>query len=164
LSGFILTSTIITWIISKSDNENRELGGESLIRRRKKEQENTPPKPSKVLFEFTSEDEKYVNMMLKKSARRTIEKHRKDAPPPPKESISIEAEMDELLTEVERKVGIRSDVIEPIKNCRKCYFAKSVRVVGADWYCQCSNVAKSSGQTGWKWVRCESNLSCWREP
>ena len=135
-----------------------------MIRRRKKEQEIPPPRPSQVLFEFTEDDEEYVSMMIKKSARRTLQKHRKERPQPQKEQPPIDDELDEMLTEVERKVGIRSDFLEPIKNCRKCYFSKSVRVIGIDWYCQCSNVAKSSGKTGWTWVRCESNLPCWREP
>jgi hypothetical protein len=146
------------------DHGNRDLGGESLFRRRKKKQEIAPPKPSKVLFEYTSEDDEYVNMMLKKSAKRTLQRHIKESPPALEEPSTIDEEMNELLTEVERKAGIRSDVIEPIKNCRKCYFSRSVRVIGTDWYCQCSNVARSSGKAGWKWLRCESDLPCWREP
>ena len=134
-----------------------------MIRRRKKKQEIAPPRPRDVLFEFTAEDEEYVNMMLKKSAKRTLQKHRKDAPHPPKESPLIDPEMEELLTQVEKKAGLRTSSIDPIRNCRKCYFSKSLRVVGTDWYCQCSNVAKSSGKLGWTWVHCESNLPCWRE-
>ncbi|MGD9395198.1 MAG: hypothetical protein PVJ05_02100 [Candidatus Thorarchaeota archaeon] len=133
-----------------------------MIRRRKKEQEATPPSPRKVLFEFTSEDEDYVNMMLKKSARRTLQRLKKDSSQPPKESPPFDTELDEMLAAVEKKAGIQPAEIEPIKNCRKCYFSKSLRVIGTEWYCQCSNVAKLSGKLGWKWVRCESNLPCWR--
>ncbi|MFW9787877.1 MAG: hypothetical protein ACFFE2_16925 [Candidatus Thorarchaeota archaeon] len=135
-----------------------------MIRRRKKDQDVEPPRPIQVLYEFTAEDEEYVNMMLKKSARRTLQKHRREIPVIAKEQPLIDPEMDELLTAVEKKVGIRPAEITPIKNCRKCYFSKSIRVVGNEWYCQCSNVAKSTGKLGWTWIRCESNLSCWREP
>ncbi|MHA1908165.1 MAG: hypothetical protein ACW98Y_12775 [Candidatus Thorarchaeota archaeon] len=134
-----------------------------MIRRRKKKQEIVQPRPRDVLFEFTSEDEDYVNMMLKKSAMRTLRKHRKTAPRP-EEPVPIDPEIDKLLTQIEKKVGIQPDSVKPIKNCRKCYFSKSLRVIGTDWYCQCSNVAKSSGKLGWTWVHCESNLPCWRVP
>jgi hypothetical protein len=158
--GFLRISTVITWISTK----NFKIGGTSLIKKHKDDQEATPPRPSRVLFEFTSEDEAYVNMMLKKSARRTVQKHRKDKPLPTKEPLFIDDELDEMLIEVEKKAGIKSTATEPIKNCRKCYFSRSFRVIGVDWYCHCANVARSSAKAGWSWVRCESNLSCWREP
>jgi hypothetical protein len=157
---FLRISTVITW----SSTRNFNLGGTSLIKKHKDDREATRPKPSRVLFEFTSEDEAYVNMMLKKSAKRTIQKHRKDKPLPTKKPPPIDDELDEMLIEVEKKVGIKSTATEPIKNCRKCYFSKSFRVIGVDWYCHCANVARSSGKAGWTWVHCESSLPCWREP
>jgi hypothetical protein len=122
-----------------------------------------PPNPIEALLEFTEEDEKYVNMMLKKEARRTLQKYRKN-PQPKAKPVLIDPEIDRALAAIEARMGHVKGSIEPIKNCRKCYFSTSIRVIGTDWYCQCTNVAKSSGKQGWKLVHCQSDLPCWREP
>ncbi len=148
------------------DNEIHEQRkeGVDLLSRRMKKQEIIAPRPSRVLFEFTSEDEDYVNMMLKKTAKQTLRKHRKEYVPSKENIPTLDHELDELLTAVEKKAGILPSSVEPIRNCRKCYFSTSFRIVGTDWYCQCTNVARTSGKIGWIWVHCESNLSCWRKP
>ncbi|MHA1962258.1 MAG: hypothetical protein ACW99U_18800 [Candidatus Thorarchaeota archaeon] len=134
-----------------------------MIRKRKRRQEVESPKPRRPQFEFTKDDEEYVNMMLKKSAIRRLQKHRKN-PPPKKNPPLIDPEIDELLSKIETKVGIIKGEVKPIKNCRKCYFSKSFRIIGVEWYCLCSNIAKVAGQSRGKWVHCESNLKCWRKP
>jgi hypothetical protein len=116
-----------------------------------------------VLLEFTKEDEKYVNMMLRKSAMRTLTKHRKN-PPPERLPVLIDPEIDSILSTIEARMGFQKAPIEPIKNCHKCYFSAASRFVGTDWYSLCTNVATTAGMPRGKWVHCESNLSCWRAP
>jgi hypothetical protein len=137
--------------------------GWRMIRRKRKQQEIIPPKPIKVLLEFTEADEQYVNMMLRKSAMRTLAKHKKNIPPqtPPP---TINPEFDSMLSAIEARMGLLDAPIGPIKNCRKCYFSSSFRIIGDNWYSLCTNVARASGLPHGKWVHCESNLSCWREP
>jgi hypothetical protein len=134
-----------------------------LIRRRKKQQEVVPPNPIEVLLEFTEEDEQYVNMMLRKSAIRTLERHKKKHLPEPTQS-AINPELDSMLSAIEARMGFLNAPIDPIKNCRKCYFSSSFRIIGANWYSLCTNIARASGLPRGKWVRCECNLPCWREP
>jgi hypothetical protein len=116
-----------------------------------------------VLLEYTEADEQYVNMMLRKSAMRTLTKHRKN-PTPPKPPVLINPEIDNILSAIEIRVGINKDPIEPVKNCRKCYFTSAFRIIGHDWYSLCTNFARASDLQRGKWVHCKSNLSCWREP
>jgi hypothetical protein len=134
-----------------------------LIRRRKKQQEVVPPNPIKVLLEFTEEDKQHVNMMLRKSAMRTLAKHRKN-PLPQKPLSIINPEIDSILSAIETKMGLHKAPIRPIQNCRKCYFSAAFRIIGIDWYSLCTNIARTSGMPRGKWVHCESDLSCWREP
>ncbi len=134
-----------------------------MIRRRKKQQEVVPPNPIKVLLEFTEEDKQYVNMMLKKSAMRTLERYKKNHLPEPTQS-AINPELDSMLSAIEVRMGLLNAPIGPIKNCRKCYFSSSFRIIGDNWYSLCTNIARASGLPRGKWVRCESNLPCWREP
>lgn len=133
------------------------------LRRRAKKQETLHPNPIKVLLEYTEEDEKYVNMMLKKSARRKLEQCRRN--PLPKERPSlIDPEIENLLIGIETKLGLHKAPIEPIMNCRKCYFSSSFRLIGTNWYCLCTNIGRTPHQSSGKWVHCENNLPCWRAP
>ena len=135
-----------------------------MIRKRKKQQQMpAKPNPRKALFEFTEEDKEYVNMMLRKETVRKLQRLRKN-PMPKEEPSLIDPEIDKALGEIEAKMGIAENPIQPIKNCRKCYFSKSFRLIGKEWYCQCTNVARSSLMLRWIWIRCESDLSCWRAP
>jgi hypothetical protein len=139
-----------------------------LIRRRKKPQEDLSQNPFKVLLEFTEADEQYVNMMLRKTAMRTLAKHRKNpqrpGPPAAKPEIHVGTEIDRMLHAIEAKMGIHKAPVVPIRNCRKCYFSSAFRIVANDWYSLCTNIARATGLRRGKWVHCESNLSCWRAP
>ena len=134
-----------------------------MIRRKKKQQQAVLPNPIKVLLEFTEADEQYVNMMLRKSARRTLERYKKN-PLPETPQPAINPELDRMLSAIEARMGLINAPIGPIKNCRKCYFSSSFRIIGNNWYSLCTNIARASGLPRGKWVHCESNLPCWREP
>ncbi|MFW9802590.1 MAG: hypothetical protein ACFFFC_08065 [Candidatus Thorarchaeota archaeon] len=139
-----------------------------MIRRRKKPQEVPPPNPFKALLEFTEADERYVNMMLRKTAMRTLTKHRKNpqlsGPPAVKPEVHIDPEIDRMLHAIETKMGLHRTPVVPIRNCRKCYFSSAFRMIGNDWYSLCTNIARAPSLQRGKWVHCESNLSCWRAP
>ncbi|MHA2021219.1 MAG: hypothetical protein ACW96N_05860 [Candidatus Thorarchaeota archaeon] len=134
-----------------------------MLRRKRKQEEVVPPNPIKVLLEFTEADEQYVNMMLRKSAMRTLARHKK-IPAPQTFQPAINPELDSMLSAVEAKMGLINAPIVPIKNCRKCYFSSSFRIIGNNWYSLCTNVARASGLPRGRWVHCESNLPCWRRP
>lgn len=128
--------------------------------KQKKLEELVQPSPIKALLEFTEEDEEYVNMMLRKEALRTLQRIR-DGPRPKQAPSLIDPEIDKVLTQIEAKLGLIKD---PIKNCRKCYFSTSFWTIGINWYCFCTNIARTPYSTKGMWIRCKSNLKCWREP
>ena len=76
-----------------------------MIRRKKKSQEVVPPNPIKVLLEFTEADERYVNMMLRKSAMRTLTKYKKN-PPPQTPAPAVNPELDSMLSAIEARMGL----------------------------------------------------------
>lgn len=134
------------------------------FKRKKKEPEMAPP-PS-PLFTWTDEDQAYVNKMLMKDARKNLRK-KIDAIPKkePEPSEHPFPELNKMVTELEIKTGNKKGPINPIKNCRKCYFATSVRLFGLNWFIKCSNVARScSHDPKHPWILARSNLPCWRDP
>ncbi|NHJ12039.1 MAG: hypothetical protein EAX95_00070 [Candidatus Thorarchaeota archaeon] len=139
-----------------------------MIRRNKKKQELEPPNPLAVLFEFSEEDEEYVQSMLKKSARRTLDRFKSEEPKVAKSEAQQEPlffpELQAKISALEVKMGIHTSPPQPIRNCRKCYFASSFRNIQTNWYCRCTNVSRTPAKGRGLWILCESNLPCWRSP
>ncbi len=74
-------------------------------------------------------------------------------------------ELNKMVAELEFRAGNKKDQINPIRNCRKCYFASSVRLFGLNWFIKCSNVARSRSQDPkHPWILARSNLPCYRAP
>ena len=94
-------------------------------------------------------DTEFIDYMLKRRARQTLEKYRKGAPP----VVSLKTSTEEP-----------SSGISSIKTCRSCYFCTNFRVIGVDWYAVCSNTGRSKRAEGSRlWVKAEHNLPCWRQ-
>ncbi len=132
------------------------------IKRFKEPEEPPPPNP---IYRWTEEDQEYLDQITKRNLRLKIEAHRSD-PEPRCDSDAeylvpglyyLNEEIEEGLVKLEEKAGLRESRIEPIKNCRKCYFATSTRVLNTVWYCFCTNRPPA------RFVVARSNLPCWRD-
>lgn len=129
-----LTPTILWWL-----NVNRP------FKRKRKGPEMTPL--LSPLYTWTDEDQAYVDMMLKKNIKQNFGKR-----------IITPSKEKPQLFEYPKKSSIT-----PIKNCRKCYFAASVRTFGLNWFVKCSNIARSrSHNSDHPWILAKRNLPCWR--
>ncbi len=98
-------------------------------------------------------DEDYVNMMLKKDARRTIEKHRKDEPVKQSEKSP------------KKNIGppVISEKLSTIKRCQNCYFSIREKKIGGSYWCQCTNPGRSTDVIcKGSWVKSQLNLPCWK--
>jgi hypothetical protein len=96
-------------------------------------------------------DEDYINLMLKKDAKKIIEKYRKDEP---------------VKVEKKQKVTIiASEKISPVKRCQNCYYCVNERTIGGSCWCHCTNPGRSTeGSSGKSWMKSSLNLPCWRPP
>lgn len=95
-------------------------------------------------------DEDYVSMMLKKDARRTIEKHRKDEP------------VDQS-SKKKSEPPVISEKLSTIKRCQNCYFSVREKKIGGSFWGQCTNPGRSTDVIcKGSWVKSQLNLPCWK--
>lgn len=95
-------------------------------------------------------DEDYVSMMLKKDARRTIEKHRKD-------------ETVDQSSKKKSEPPVISEKLSTIKRCQNCYFSVREKKIGGSFWCQCTNPGRSTDVIcKGSWVKSQLNLPCWK--
>lgn len=132
--------------------------------KRAREQE-APPARS-PLYTWTEEDQQYVEQITRRDLRLKIEERSRTAPEQqvttaadsgPLERPPISRRTEEILTRLDVTVGVRRTRIEPIKSCRKCYFAARTRVLNTVWYCFCTNRPPA------RFVVARVNLPCWRK-
>lgn len=95
-------------------------------------------------------DDDYVSMMLKKGARRTIEKHRRDEPidqTPKKKS----------------EQPVISEKMSTVKRCQNCYFSVQEKKLSGSYWCHCTNPGRSTNVVSkGSWVKSQLNLPCWK--
>ncbi len=95
-------------------------------------------------------DEDYVSMMLKKGARRTIDKHRRNEPvdqSPKKKS----------------KQPVISEKMSTVKRCQNCYFSVQEKKLSGSYWCHCTNIGRSTNVVSkGSWVKSQLNLPCWK--
>ncbi len=95
-------------------------------------------------------DDDYVSMMLKKDARKTIEKHRRDEPV--KQSPKKKSEP-----------PVISEKIAPMKRCQNCYFSVKEKKLGGSIWCHCTNPGRSTNiDSKGSWVKSQLNPPCWK--
>jgi hypothetical protein len=120
------------------------------------------PPPRSPIYTWTQDDQDYLDRITRRNLKLMIQEHRAalegtTASSEYSSGVFIYPGLEEALSRLEEKVGLRESRIEPIKNCRKCYFATSTRVLSTMWYCFCTNRAPA------RFVIARSNLSCWRK-
>ena len=99
------------------------------------------------------DDDDYVSMMLKKDARRTIEKHRRDEPVKQSEK-SPKKNIEPLVI---------SEKLSAIKRCQNCYFSVREKKIGGSYWCHCTNPGRSTDVIcKGSWVKSQLNLPCWK--
>lgn len=94
--------------------------------------------------------EDYQAKLMKKEARKTIDRYRKDPPPDAPSEV--------------REKPVRSEKMQKVKACQDCYYCSAIRKVGGSWWCHCTNPGRS-GQvesSGHNWVKGRIGLPCWR--
>ena len=95
-------------------------------------------------------DEDYVSMMLKKGARRTIDKHRRNEPvdqSPKKKS----------------EPPVISEKMPTVKRCQNCYFSVQEKKLSGSYWCHCTNIGRSTNVVSkGSWVKSQLNLPCWK--
>jgi hypothetical protein len=94
-------------------------------------------------------DEEYIEHMLKKVAKRTLEKHRRDSP-----------------IEIEKKKHVPivvSEKLSLMKRCQNCYYSVGNRTIGGSCWCHCTNLCRSNADNAkTSWVKSQLNLPCWK--
>jgi len=95
-------------------------------------------------------DDDYVSMMLKKDAKKTIEKHRRDEPV--KQSPKKKSEP-----------PVVSEKIATMKRCQNCYFSVKEKKLGGSIWCNCTNPGRSTNiDSKGSWVKSQLNPPCWK--
>lgn len=119
---------------------------------------------TKLLDEFTDmepevrvgsgfDEAEYVSMMLKKEAKRKLERMRKD--PLTVDAPNTSVEESEEIPEI------------PEGSCPSCYYCTLIRRIGQSAYCVCTNperVVDGMYYDHRMWVRSELDLVCHRDP
>ncbi len=99
------------------------------------------------------DDEEYINMMLKKDAKRILQEHRKKQPIA--QSSSHETQKSDQ--------QIASEKISIIKRCQNCYYCVDSYSLGGSVWCNCTNPGRSSHSDASKsWIKSKLNLPCWK--
>jgi len=95
-------------------------------------------------------DDDYVSMMLKKDAKKTIEKHRRNEPV--KQSPKKKSEP-----------PVVSEKIATMKRCQNCYFSVKEKKLGGSIWCNCTNPGRSTNiDSKGSWVKSQLNPPCWK--
>jgi hypothetical protein len=118
--------------------------------------------PLSPIYTWTKEDQEYLDQITKRNLKLVIQEHMAALGTSTTGSqyspgSFVDPDIEEALTRLEERVGLTESRIEPIKNCRKCYFATSTRVLNTMWYCFCTNRAPA------RFVTARGNLPCWRK-
>ena len=105
-------------------------------------------------------DEDYVTSMLKKDAKKTLNKYRKG---PEASSKGMPEEKTALNKRRKQEPPVLSEKLSPVKRCQNCYYCVTVRTVGGSSWCNCTNPGRSAeGNPQKRWIKSRINLPCWK--
>ncbi|MCK5263967.1 MAG: hypothetical protein KAR03_00025 [Candidatus Thorarchaeota archaeon] len=98
-------------------------------------------------------DDDYVSMMLKKDAKKTLEKYRRDEPiEEPEESAKKKSAQ-----------PVISEKMSTVKRCQNCYFSVQEKKLSGSYWCHCTNIGRSTNVVSkGSWVKSQLNLPCWK--
>lgn len=92
--------------------------------------------------------------MLKKEAKKALQKHRKDqqiTPVEPKKKTP------------KPEPPVVSEKLSKIKRCQNCYYCIGSHSLGSSVWCHCTNPGRSAeGEISKSWIKSKLNLPCWR--
>lgn len=101
------------------------------------------------------DDEEYVTMMLKKEARKTVQKYRKDEP--------LEVSEKPLKKTKKPDLPVVSEKTSVIRRCQNCYYCVGSHSLGGSVWCHCTNPGRSAEEEmSQSWIKSRINLPCWK--